>query len=385
VTLIWSNTTFRNLIVNQTATSFIFSFDLIPTQLSPNADIKTIDVSLHWQSTSATSIFIPYPDPITTPILQPRKYEVHQPISLVANHPYVAHDDLFEIWEDQSIFCDVISNDFAVIPTINQVFSPNASTVSLHNPQTLQVIVITNSSSSESIIRYTPTAGFVGTVSFSYSVLSSTSPPFSSSAIVTIVVKPNLHGPIASPDEVSTCPGCSMYIDALANDADVDGNLDPSSLIAISSPQFGSLTLIQLGMKPTISTRIDLRLMFLYNASSEAAGLDTFTYRVCDLSGLCDYSTVFVTFSFLDLLTPPLAVNDAFSTFRNTSIVMEVLVNDIFFSPPSLSSSLLLHPVVQIEIFDDPHHGNATMIPSNNVSSTLLPLLLIPLLSASIS
>jgi hypothetical protein len=39
-------------------------------------------------------------------------------------------------------------------------------------------------------------------------------------------------------------------------------------------------------MKPTISTRIDLRLMFLYNASSEAAGLDTFTYRVCDLSGL---------------------------------------------------------------------------------------------------
>lgn len=79
--------------------------------------------------------------------------------------------------------------------------------------------------------------------------------------------------PVANADVVETVGGDTITIDPAANDTDVDGDLDPTTLIVTYSPD-GRLVLQPSGK-------------LMYTSASYYVGTDAFGYMVCDRQGNC--------------------------------------------------------------------------------------------------
>jgi hypothetical protein len=97
------------------------------------------------------------------------------------------------------------------------------------------------------------------------------------------------HAPAVVSDQLTGKRGTTIHIDVLANDFDIDGDLDPLSVSVVDgptgpAPDPGSLTVkIRNGRN-----EIDYR-------APSAAGDFTFVYRACDASGVCGTANVVVT------------------------------------------------------------------------------------------
>ncbi len=102
------------------------------------------------------------------------------------------------------------------------------------------------------------------------------------SAIVSVTVLGINDAPIAVDDLASTILNQTVVINVTANDIDVDGNLDPGTVIIISGPSSG--TAVELG-GGEIS----------YTPVSFFSGVDSLDYSVCDTEGICDTATVTIT------------------------------------------------------------------------------------------
>jgi hypothetical protein len=90
--------------------------------------------------------------------------------------------------------------------------------------------------------------------------------------------------PIAEDDAATGAGGAPLPVNVLANDTDINNNINSSSLSIVSQPSNGSAVLS------------GGNVVYLPNGSYE--GVDQFTYRVCDLTAptpLCDTATVVVT------------------------------------------------------------------------------------------
>ena len=83
-------------------------------------------------------------------------------------------------------------------------------------------------------------------------------------------------------DEMSVAENDSITIDVIANDNDVDGNLDPTTVTVESGPTDG-VTSVEAGGSIT------------YTPDTGFSGDDTFTYQVCDTFDACDIATVTIT------------------------------------------------------------------------------------------
>jgi hypothetical protein len=108
------------------------------------------------------------------------------------------------------------------------------------------------------------------------------------------------RAPAVVSDQVTGKRGTTIHIDVLANDFDIDGDLDPLSVSVIDGPTGpgedpGSLTVkIRNGRN-----EIDYR-------APSATGDFTFVYRACDASGVCGTASVLVTItSTSDVTTRP--------------------------------------------------------------------------------
>lgn len=130
-------------------------------------------------------------------------------------------------------------------------------------------------------LTYTPTAGYDGTDSFTYTV---TDGDLTDTATVTLTVNdttPGNDAPQAVSDSYLLNPDGSLSVNAvqgvLANDTDPDG--DPMTVTLVTGPQNGTVTLNADGS-------------FNYTADPGYTGIDTFTYRVTDPSGETDTATV---------------------------------------------------------------------------------------------
>ena len=97
-------------------------------------------------------------------------------------------------------------------------------------------------------------------------------------AIVSITVTPVNDAPVAKDDSATTEKNSPVTVNVAANDIDVDGNLDPTTVEVVSG-QWRPVT-----------------------PNQNYVGEDEFTYQICDLDGLCDTAIVSIT------VTP---VNDA--------------------------------------------------------------------------
>lgn len=163
--------------------------------------------------------------------------------------------DIATVSEDSSALLDVLSNDLEV--------DGESLVISIATPPTLGTV-----SPSGDQLLYEPNADACGSDSFVYQVEDSTG--LSATAQVDITIDCVDDPPAANPDSASVLAGFTILIDVLANDVDPDG--DVVDLIGLD-------TLPGLGIASIVGDRIEY-------VAGPATGIDTFSYRVVDPSGL---------------------------------------------------------------------------------------------------
>jgi len=161
-------------------------------------------------------------------------------------------------------------------------------------------------------VTYTPHLYFHGQDSFIYQVCDTMAA--CAQANVTIEVIFVNHLPVANDDLATTPEDSAVTINVTANDTDVDGNLDPTTVIIIRPVVNGSTSVNPLTGSVTYLGHLH------YN------GTDGFSYQVCDTYHAC--STANVNIIVTPVNYPPIANDDSTSTLENTPVTVDVLAND---------------------------------------------------------
>ena len=236
-------------------------------------------------------------------------------VPVSANNPPVANNDNTSTNPNTPVLINVLENDSDPDNNLN----PRTVTI-VSNPANGTVRV-----NPDGTVVYTPNPGFTtGTDTFVYQVCDTTG--LCDTATVTVTVpRPVPRPPVATNDSTSTNPGTPVLINVGANDRDPDGNLDPTTVQIINPPTNGTVR-----VDPATGNVI-----YTPNPGF-TTGTDTFTYRICDTTGLCTEATVTVTVPTV-AANPPIANPDAIATNPNTPVTLNILGNDNGnFNPASL-------------------------------------------------
>lgn len=161
------------------------------------------------------------------------------------------------------------------------------------------------------MIVYTPDEGFEGTDTFTYTICDD----FGNCTTGTIVVTVGdevTTAPIANDFEVDVEPGITSIIDIFGNVTELDG--DSLTITEVFGPNNGTIVINDDG---TIS----------YTPDGDFVGADTLTYVVCDneIPPQCDTAMVVINVGEQGIL----AVPDYINTVINTTVLIDVLSNDL--------------------------------------------------------
>jgi alpha-tubulin suppressor-like RCC1 family protein len=177
-------------------------------------------------------------------------------------------------------------------------------------------------------IRYTPDPDLCSPPADSFGYTIDDGHGHQATATVTVTVTCANDGPAAGGDVASTPEETPVLIDVLGNDADPDG--DSLTLSGVGAPAHGSAT--QQGQQVQ------------YTPAADYCGSDSFTYTVSDGHGTAS-GTVTVTVTCV--ADSPRPATDRATTAEDTSVLIDVLANDV--DPDG--GSLSLGPL------GDPAHG----------------------------
>ncbi len=236
------------------------------------------------------------------------------------NHPPIATNDDASVTEDQPTTIDVAAND--------------SDTDSNLNPSTVSIVAAplhgaTAVNSTTGVVTYTPATNFVGTDSFTYRVCDTGTPVYCATAIARVVIDPVNDAPVPAADESSTPEDTTVVIAVVNNDADVDGNLDPSTVNIETAPTHGVGVV---GADHTIA----------YTPNQDYHGIDTLTYSVCDTGSPVECGTATVTITVTSITDAPQAKDDSATTPEDTPTTVSVLTNDVSVDGPLDPTSLLI-------------------------------------------
>lgn len=168
-------------------------------------------------------------------------------------------------------------------------------------------------SNGDGTVTYTPDAGYFGSDVYTYQVCDNTPVPLGplcDTATVTVTIK---SPPIAQNDSAVTNQNESVVIDVPANDYDLDGTIDLTTVTIITPPTNGTLSVNPVNGQVT------------YTPTTGYAGPDSFTYQICDNDGLCD--TALVTIG-IAANAPPIANDDSAITLVGVPVDITILSND---------------------------------------------------------
>ena len=290
------------------------NLDLIANDSDPDGDAITLD-SVDAVSTSGGTIVVEadgtvtYTPPPNFSGTDTFTYTVCDPFGactdglveidvLPINDPPVGTDDAFTVDEDQTTVLDVLTND-------SDVDGDPLTVGSVDTTGTLGTVVI----NADGTISYTPPPGYNGTDSFTYDVCDPSGACDTVTVTLTVTALPD--APVAVDDAATTNEDTVAVIDVLVNDTDEDG--DTLTVDLVTQPVNGS---VSINADDTIT----------YIPDPNFSGTDTFTYTVCDGTGLCDIATV--TVDVLPVNDAPVAVDDAVNADTVGGTIIDVLVND---------------------------------------------------------
>lgn len=184
-------------------------------------------------------------------------------VNVQPNTDPIANDDFASLNEDDFADIDVLANDTDADDDTLTILNFGAA-----NDGTVQQI--------GNLLRYTPDPDFNGSDSFSYTIDDGNGGE--DTATVSITILPVNDPPVANDDTAAAQEDTPVIVDALANDADVDG--DTLTVLSVSQPPNGSVA----------NNGADVT----YTPDSNFAGIDTFTYTIDDGNGGQDSATVTV-------------------------------------------------------------------------------------------
>ncbi len=239
----------------------------------------------------------------TAPLATSDSYSINQDTTLIVQSPGVLTNDSDEDFQPLTAILNVAPAHGNLVLNANGSFS------------------------------YTPTSGYFGPDSFTYHANDGDL----NSNVVTVSVTVNevVPPPVAVADSYSTSEGSALVVPAsgvLANDSDPRSR--PITAVSNSMPLHGTLALNANGS-------------FTYNPNLGYFGNDSFTYHANN--GVLNSNVVTVNITVNEVVPPPVAVADSYSTNEGTALVVPtsgVLGND---SDPrsrpltAVSNSLPLH------------------------------------------
>ncbi|TFH00591.1 MAG: tandem-95 repeat protein, partial [Calditrichales bacterium] len=216
----------------------------------------------------------------------------------------VAVDDRADTDEDRAVIISVLANDSDIDGTLVPS-SVRVGTV----PTNGRTTVI-----ADGTIRYTPNADYYGTDSFTY-VVDDNSGARSNTATVSLRVFSINDPPRTNADAAVTDEERMVEIDVLANDTDIDGRIDASSLRVSAQPANGEVR-----FNPTTG-------LFEYAPNRDFFGIDAFRYTVNDDLGATSPETR-VTITVNNINDAPHVVNDLAETDEDRNVLISILAND---------------------------------------------------------
>jgi len=250
-----------------------------PTGTSPSTPIPTATPGFTPPPTAKppntstpTATFTPVPPtPTDTPEPTPSPTPTNTPTP--ANAPPVALDDMAATGEDAAVAIHVVTNDSDPdmnldVNSVAGVTGPISGTLNI---------------TGSGYITYTPQTDLNGVDIFTYQVCDTGMPVLCDTATVTVTIAPLNDPPWANDDTMYITLGTPASIAVLANDADIDGNLDPTSVVTVTDPLSGTVNIDPAGL-------------ITYTSIISFSGIDSFDYQVCDSGApaLCDTANVMV-------------------------------------------------------------------------------------------
>ncbi|RME24006.1 MAG: cadherin repeat domain-containing protein, partial [Candidatus Zixiibacteriota bacterium] len=190
-------------------------------------------------------------------------------------------------------------------------------------------------------VTYTPAQNYFGSDSLQYTVQDnngSTSNP----ATIHLTVNDVNDPPVAVADTVQTGIDTPVNIDVVSNDFDIDGTVNPNTVLVVTPPGNGT-TVVQ--TNGTIT----------YTPNSGFGGSDGFIYSVKD----DDNGTSNTALVRVDVIAPPVAVDDNAITNEDVAVDIAVLTNDSDVDGSVVAST--------VTIVDAPANGQATVNPTTGV------------------
>ena len=228
------------------------------------------------------------------------------------NQPPVAIDDNRNTSESKSVAVNVIANDSDIDGSINV-----SSLSIITHPANGTAVVDTNGT-----VLYTPDSGYSGTDTFTYTI-DDNSGATSNVATVTISISLFNQPPVAADDTVNTLEATTVSINVIANDSDIDGSIDISSLTIINLPANGTAVVDTTGG----ATIMDISGLIQYTPYPGYSGTDTFTYTIDDDSATTSNEAT-VTISISPSNQSPVAADDTGNTMEDTMVSINVIAND---------------------------------------------------------
>ena len=221
----------------------------------------------------------------------------------IINVPPVASNEQINIIEDSTVIINVLANDY----------DPNGDSL---------LIIITGGPfdgsmtlNADGSITYTPNPNYNGLDTIYYEVCDTSGACDQAFTVINII--PRNDPPVAVNDTSSVLSNTAVVIPVLANDTDIEGNINVNSVIVISGPTNGTVTVNPLTGDVT------------YTPILTFGGIDTFTYVICDL-GLPVYcDTAIVVIDVILSNDTLIAVDDNVNTNEDSTVVISVLSNDL--------------------------------------------------------
>ncbi|WP_157632649.1 tandem-95 repeat protein, partial [Cochleicola gelatinilyticus] len=261
-----------------------------------------------------------------------------------------ATDDTANTNEDIPVVIDVTANDTDIDGTIDPA---SVTIVTAPTNGTVTVDPVTGE------VTYTPNPGYSGTDTFEYQVCDDGVPVICDIATVTVTIGGVNNAPVAEDDTASTDEDTDVIIDVTENDLDIDGEIDPTTVVIVTPPTNGTVTVDPVTGEVT------------YTPNPNFSGTDTFEYQVCDdgTPVLCDTATVTVTVDPIN--DGPIAEDDTASTTQDTDVVIDVTANDTdldgMIDPTTVT---IVTPPTNGTVTVDPVTGEVTYTPNPGFNGT---------------